>query len=174
FYWFVDGVRQDSGWRKAWNHTYYTDSDGRAVSGYQLINGRKYYFGDDGTYYLRTNQKVKVNYQQYYANKNGVLTPWSGYQKTANGWHWYERGQLYTGFRYYMGTYYWFENGNRIDSTWRKAWNHQYYVDGQGRAVQGKAYLINNIYYNFGTNGTFYLRGKSSGYLNTSSGWRWI
>ena len=42
-----------------------------------------------------------INNQTGYINVPGV------------GWRWLEKGQLYSGFRYYMGAYYWFQNGDR-------------------------------------------------------------
>lgn len=46
----------------------------------------------------------------------------TGYINVKNfGWRWLENGHPYTGFRYYMGTYYWFINGVRQDSGWRHA-----------------------------------------------------
>ena len=98
----------------------------------------------------------------------------SGYLNADGQWLWFVNGQRYTGFRHYMGTYYWFENGSRIDNKWRSAWNLQYYVDREGRAVQGDGYKVNGIYYNFGHDGTFFLRGKANGYVNTTDGWLWI
>ncbi|RZQ58365.1 SGNH/GDSL hydrolase family protein [Weissella paramesenteroides] len=172
------------------------------VTGFKNINGKTYYF-DPKTKGLLKNQFITSDGQRYYVDTDGsvikgpatngtdiqiingkayeinhlgkiTLSTKTGYLSTNQGWIWLEHGELFTGFRYYMGTYYWFENGIRINNAWRSAWNYQYYVDSQGRAVQGKAYLINNVFYNFGDNGTFYLRGKSTGYLGTSVGWRWI
>lgn len=65
----------------------------------------------------------------------------TGYVSTNEGWRWLENGQKYTGFRFYMGTYYWFIDGVRQDSGWREAWGMKYYTDNEGRAVQGN-YVI--------------------------------
>lgn len=73
------------------------------------------------------------------------------------GYRWYENGQLYTGFKHYMGTYYWFVDGVRQNAGWRHAWGYTYYTDNQGRAVQGWQ-TINGIRYYFGDNGTFFMR----------------
>ena len=84
--------------------------------------------------------------------------PLSGYVFTANRyWRCYEKGQLYTGFKDYMGTYYWFVDGVRKNAGWRHAWGYTYYTDKQGRAVQGWQ-TINGIRYYFGDNGTFFMR----------------
>ncbi|MFC4760746.1 GDSL-type esterase/lipase family protein [Fructobacillus durionis] len=140
FYWFVDGVRQNAGWRQAWGMTYYTDASGRAVQGIQTIDGKAYNFGTDNTYYER---------------------PVSGYihdgSSQNGGYRWYENGNLFTGFRFYMGTYYWFIDGVRQNAGWREAWGMKYYTDANGRAVQGDQ-TIDGRHYFFGNDGSYYLR----------------
>ena len=44
---------KNAGWREAWGHKYYTDEQGRAVQGTRVIDGKSYFFGNDGTYHLR-------------------------------------------------------------------------------------------------------------------------
>lgn len=162
YYWFINGVRQNAGWREAWGMTYYTDDNGRAVQGWQTIDGQKYYFGDDGTYYSRKGQFETIDGQIYKADENhGAMLPWSGYiwdgSSQNGGYRWYEEGNLFTGFRFYMGTYYWFINGVRQNAGWRQAWGMTYYTDENGRAVQG-IQTIDGKTYNFGNDGSFYLR----------------
>lgn len=139
YYWFENGVRQNESWRSAWGLTYYTDQDGRAVQGNQLVDGKVYDFGTNGTYYSRGVVK------DAYVDVAGI------------GWRWVTNGQMFTGFRYYMGAYYWFENGVRQDSQWETAWGLTYYVGADGRAVQG-IQTIGGKKYNFGTDGTFFVR----------------
>ncbi|GMA70544.1 hypothetical protein GCM10025879_17900 [Leuconostoc litchii] len=161
YYWFINGVRQNAGWREAWNMKYYTDENGRALQGVQTIGNNKYYFGDNGTYYLRTNETLQQGNETFKSDINGVLKPWKGYiydGSSANGgYRWYEDGQLYTGFRYYMGTYYWFVDGVRQNEGWRHAWGYTYWTDSTGRAVQGHQTIAGKDYY-FGNDGTYYMR----------------
>lgn len=120
---------------------------------------------------------------------------YQGYIDDGTAWRWYEKGRLFTGFRFYRGAYYWFKNGVRQVNQWESAWGNRYYVGFDGRAVQGLQ-TINKKQYYFGNNGTFYLRinqkvtinnqqfiankqgaltkvnTKRQGYLNTSQGWR--
>ncbi|CAK1228667.1 1,4-beta-N-acetylmuramidase [Fructobacillus evanidus] len=140
YYWFVNGVRQNEGWRQAWGLTYYTDQDGRAVQGTRVIDGTVYNFGEDGTYYERPVQ----GYVYDGSAQNG-------------GYRWYQNGQLFTGFRYYMGTYYWFVDGVRQNEGWHQAWGLMYYTDQDGRAVQGQVPMYGTTY-DFGNDGTYYLR----------------
>lgn len=157
YYWFNKGVRQGNQWQTAWGKRYYVGADGRAVQGIRQIGEYKYYFGNNGTHFLRTNQQVKLGKQTYYANAQGQLTPWQGYIQFNRGWQWFEKGLPYTGFRFYMGTYYWFTHGFRQHNQWQTAWGYRYYVGADGRAVQGHQKINNRDYY-FGNDGTFYLR----------------
>lgn len=162
YYWFINGVRQNEGWRQAWGYTYWTNIDGRAVQGWQTIDGQKYYFGDDGTYYSRKGQIETIDGQTYKADDDrGAMMPWTGYiwdgSSQNGGYRWYEDGQLFTGFRFYTGTFYWFINGVRQNEGWRQAWGYTYWTDIDGRAVQGEQTIDGKHYY-FGNDYTYYLR----------------
>lgn len=137
YYWFQDGVRQENSWESAWGMSYYVGADGRAVQGVSEINGVNYDFGNNGTFFSRG----KAN----------------GYVATPSGWLWMQNGYRYTGFQFYMGTYYWFKNGARIQNSWENAWGMTYYVDNVGRAVQGLQTIGGKQYF-FGNDGTFFLR----------------
>ncbi|MDF8375004.1 1,4-beta-N-acetylmuramidase [Weissella paramesenteroides] len=139
YYWFDNGVRQNNQWAHAYGLTYYLDSNGRAVQGYQFINGRAYFFGSDGTYYLR--EEVPSGY----INFEGV------------GWRWIEDGQLYTGFRMLNSRYNYFENGIRQTSRWVSDYGHKYFIESDGQPVQGYHYIDGHMYY-FGKDNTYYLR----------------
>lgn len=106
----------------------------------------------------------KVANSVRYNNIQSVYTPYminrlqrTGYLNTLSGWRWLETGKAYTGFRYYMGTYYYFVNGVRKDNQWVSMWGNKYYVGSDGRAYQGW-HNINGVNYYFGDNGTYYLR----------------
>ncbi|MBE4728708.1 hypothetical protein ILS25_10350, partial [Leuconostoc suionicum] len=109
---------QESKWETAWGMKYYVGTDGRAVQGIQIIDGQAYDFGTNGTFNLK-------------GTASGYL--YSPSLSTANGgYNWFENGKPYTGFRYYMGTYYWFVNGVRQNAGWREAWGMKYYTDASG------------------------------------------
>ena len=150
YYWFINGVRQNQGWRSAWGMTYYTDNTGRAVQGTYKVGSTVYDFGNNGTFFSRGVVK------DAYVNVPGV------------GWRWVQNGKMFTGFKFYMGTFYWFENGIRQDNGWRHAWGMTYYTDNQGRAVQGWRNIGGKNYY-FGNNGTFFLRNTQPAQPTTPS-----
>ena len=139
YYWFEKGARINNQWRTAWNLKYYVDSEGRAVQGDGYnVDGTYYNFSHDGTFFLRGKA--------------------SGYVSTPDGWLWIENGKRYTGFRMYMGAYYYFINGVRQHNQWVSEWGLKYYVGNDGRSVEGNKVKIDGKTYNFGTNHTFFLR----------------
>ncbi|KAA8434472.1 1,4-beta-N-acetylmuramidase [Weissella sagaensis] len=139
YYWFVNGVRQNNQWEHAYGLTYYVDNNGRAVQGYQWINGQAYDFGSDNTFYLR--KEVPNGY----LNIEGV------------GWRWIENGQLYTGFKNHDNGFFYYEGGILQTNSWVSAYGHTYYVENDGRAVQGYHYIDGHMYY-FSKDNTYYLR----------------
>lgn len=158
YYFFINGIRQENRWVSEWGNKYYVGADGRSVQGSAVfIDGVPYDFGTNGTFHLR-----------------GAA---SGYLNSPSGWRWYENGKLYTGFRNYMGAFYYFNKGVRQENKWVSEWGNTYYVGGDGRSVQGHAYMINGVAYDFGNNGTFHKRGRTSGYVYDGSkkngGYRW-
>ena len=147
YYWFINGVRQNQGWRSAWGMTYYTDNTGRAVQGAYKVGSTVYDFGNNGTFFSRGVVK------DAYVNVPGV------------GWRWAQNGKMFTGFKFYMGTFYWFQNGIRQDNGWRHAWGMTYYTD----AVQGWRNIGGKNYY-FGNNGTFFLRNSQPAQPSNTGG----
>lgn len=53
YYYFINGVRQENSFVYQWGLTYYVGSDGRTVQGIHNINGKRYNFGNNNTFYLR-------------------------------------------------------------------------------------------------------------------------
>lgn len=141
YQYYADGVLQKNAWVKQYGLTYYANANGVIVSGLQTIDGVTYDFGSDDTYFSR-------------GPLNGYIKDGSKYN---GGYRWYDDGKLFSGFKYYMGTYYWFVDGVRQNAGWRYAWGLTYYTDDQGRAVQGHQVIDGKSYY-FGDDGTYYLR----------------
>lgn len=192
YYWFINGVRQNNQWKKNGRYCYYFGSNGQAVQGINKIGQYQYYFGENGTYFLHINKVLTIKGQAYYANARGVLTLYQGYLNANTGWRWYEKGKLYTGRRYYRGSYYWFNKGERQNNQWRRDGKYRYYFGINGKAVQGIKKIGRYQYY-FGEKGTYFLRvnkvltirGRTyyanaqgvltpcKGYVKTDMGWRW-
>ena len=99
----------------------------------QRLPAKQYYFGDNNTYYLRDNPALPVRIKTK-ATANGYIYDGSALN---GGYRWYENGQLYTGFKHYMGTYYSFVDGVRQNAGWRHAWD-LYVLHGQSKRMLSK------------------------------------
>lgn len=53
YYYFEHGVQNNNQWVNMWGHKYYVGSDGRTVQGWQTVDGKRYWFGNDNTFFLR-------------------------------------------------------------------------------------------------------------------------
>lgn len=112
WYWF-EGGQKYTGFRNYMGAYYYFVNGVRQENSWETEWGLTYYVGNDG-------------------RSNGYV-----FDQTAGQWLWMENGSRFTGFRFYMGAYYWFQNGVRQDNQWEYAWGNTYWVGGVGRAAQG-------------------------------------
>ncbi len=53
YYYFRNGVRQHNQFVSQWGLHYYVGSDGRSLQGIHMIDGKRYNFGSNGTFYMR-------------------------------------------------------------------------------------------------------------------------
>lgn len=116
------------------------------------------------------------NWQGLGVDGNVLLLDWPEYKHGNEGEKtmakptaavWDKNGKWYTdkqfkklanGMIKHMDSYYYFENGKRIDNAFRFEYDFMYYLGKDGKAVQG-VQKIGNKSYDFGTDGTYYLRG---------------
>ncbi len=101
------------GWQNENGNTYYYQ-DGTKLVGQQLLNGKNYYFNDQGVvqknYFL-----TKDNHTYYYQNDGTRLD--NGFY---NNW----------GHTYYLGN-----EGARVDNRFMNNWGHMYYFGNDGALV---------------------------------------
>lgn len=87
-------------------------------------------------------------------NKVSTITVWS-----KNG-VWYTDKSLKhkaNGIIKHMGSYWSFKDGKLIKNAWTKQWGHYYWSDKSGKLIQGTG-TWHNVKWNFGTNGTYYVK----------------
>lgn len=81
-----------TGWYKSYTRTYYLGTDGKARSGFQTIDGKRYYFTASGVWgsadYLQTGF-FEVNKDLYYADEDGVLQ--TGWKKVDGNWYYFDK-----------------------------------------------------------------------------------
>ncbi len=98
--------------------TCYYNANGAMVTGWRYIGGKWYYFKSDGAMALYTNN---IDGKTYYFNSKGVM---------HIGWLKYKNGE----WRYFN------TSGAMVKNDWI---GYQYYVNGSGNWVPGKAMPIN-------------------------------
>ncbi|MFT8571098.1 MAG: GDSL-type esterase/lipase family protein [Leuconostoc pseudomesenteroides] len=79
------------------------------------------------------------------------------------------------------GTYYYsaIDTGSWITNNWVHANGETYYASDSGEIIQG-VFPVNGVWYDFGKNSTYYVRGPLNGYIyspscsTTNGGWNWF
>ncbi|WP_289700798.1 C39 family peptidase [Lactobacillus taiwanensis] len=140
------------GWQNENGNTYYYQ-DGTKLVGQQLLNGKNYYFNDQGVvqknYFL-----TKDNHTYYYQNDgtrldNGFYNNWGHTYYFGN-----DGARLDNGFYNNWGhTYYFGNDGARWDNRFYNNWGHTYYFGNDGARWDNR--FMNNwghMYY-FGNDG---------------------
>ncbi len=118
---------------------YYSDSKGVAQSGWNVINGKWYYFDED--YFYMYNGPSKINDKVYYLTYDGAL---------AYGWN--RLIEVYEGKTYY-GEWYYSGNDGIVRTGWQKINNKWYYFDNSdGEMVVGPKEIDDKLYV-FDSNG---------------------
>ena len=145
-YWYrhQDGSYTKSDFEVINGQTYYFDSNGYMVTGWQKINDKDYYFNESGAmvtdawvgnYYLQQDGSMATNtwIGNYYVDSNGLWTPdqWI----VSNGKYWYRHQDgSYTinDFEIINGQTYYFDGNGFMVTGWQKINNKDYYFNELG------------------------------------------
>lgn len=137
-------------------------------TGWQTINGEKYYFNKDGSmhigwlkyggeyYYFRVNGvmhtgSLKKNGKYYYFRKNG--TRLSGWLQVGSKLFYYKlNGERLTGWLQKNGKKFYFKTNGEMHTGWLKRSGKYYYFKENGQMVTGR-YKIGNKWFTFDSNG---------------------
>ena len=93
YQYFVNGVQQKNSWyTDAQGQDYYFGADGNAVSGWQTIGQKLFYFGDDDTYTKRVNQDIDWQNVRYHIDQNGVAEKVEGLVDDGADRYWFIEG----------------------------------------------------------------------------------
>ena len=114
---------------------YYYGADGKAVSGWQKIAGKWYYFDlKTGVMYTCDDKRAKfIDDELYYFKDNGEL---------VTGWYYNGEGWVYARSNGILYSYEWLNSGGK--------W---YYFSGTRMLSDAENYWIDDIYYSFDSNG---------------------
>lgn len=140
--------------------TRYYGNDGAALTGWQTINGKDYYFRDSGN--LETGRFV-IGDRAYNADDNGVVTDRKGepayrnrivYDKGDN-YYYNDKGEKVTGFQEVDGKVLYFDaEGKQVLGRFVTVDNYTYYFDPKtGERYTNRSVLIDGKLYTFDKDG---------------------
>lgn len=123
----------------------YETEDGETVIGFSEIDGKRYYFDENG-YLLTGKFYVKEEDSYYYANKKGVVQ--AGIVETKRGFYILDdSGKIQTGFVEYANNRYYFNKKAELETGWFKIDGNWYYADDTGIVMTGFLTLDGYRYY---------------------------
>lgn len=166
--------------------TYYFSKEGIMLTGFQIINGKTYYFNPSYGNMLKGWQKLDGVY--YYFNKSGEML--TGIQQIGNNWYYFaENGGLQTGWQlldsgwsYFTSngamafgrhtiddrTYYFSDRGIMAANEFITDDDYTYYFDQAGHMKTGWL-KNNNDWYFFASNGVM-----SAGWIKDQGKWYFL
>ena len=167
-YMYADGSKAKNKFEKIYEKTYYFNSKGHMVTGWEMINKNWYYFYDSGSmaknewvgsYYLGSNGKMLVN----------TITP-DGYRVDKNGKWITDRWLEFSDHWEYM-----YADGSKAKNKFEKIYGEYYYFDSKGHMVTGWEMINKNWYYFYDGGsmaknewvGSYYLGSNGKMLVNT-------
>lgn len=152
---------------KGW---WYRFSDGSYAKGLQNIQGKTYYFDNNG--WRKTGwQQVKSNSDWYYFNSSGAMQ--TGWKKVSGKWYYMNsEGKMLTGKQTIGKNLYYLSNSGAMRTGWVQDNNAWYYCKSSGEAVTGWVKVGKNWYYmnSDHTMATGWLNDSGSRYYLQASG----
>ena len=124
--WYFDVKDLSSNW-------YYLGNDGKAIQGWQEIDGDRYYF----TPFMMTNV-FEIDGKYYLFDESGKFLR---EVNTDNGWN------------EHFGTWYYIENGKVLENEWRYLGNSWYYFDYNGNMAKNSTKYLQSTNYYFNNSG---------------------
>ena len=167
-YMYADGSKAKNKFEKIYEKTYYFNSKGHMVTGWEMINKNWYYFYDSGSmaknewvgsYYLGSNGKMLINTitpDGYRVDKNGKCIEY-GWKEISDHWE------------------YIYPSGNKAKDKFEKIYGKTYYFNSKGHMVTGWEMINKNWYYFYDSGsmaknewvGSYYLGSNGKMLVNT-------
>ncbi len=131
---------------------YCTDADGVTLSGWQTVNGLRYYL-DETTHLAHTGQFMTLDGVTYYFGEDGVMA--TGFLTATDGklYCFDETGAMYcSGWTVLDGKTYYFNTNGTAKRGFTTISGNTYYFNGSGVMQTGLRTIKDNLYY-FAENG---------------------
>ena len=136
------------GWVSDNNETRYYDTENHFVTGMNTINGKKYYFNNDG---ILQRGILKIGTAYYYADGKGVIRTARGFVSCSGRLYYVQNGgQILAGKTFKLGKKTYRAAGNGVIMRGVYKWGkYYYYSDSKGvlRTAKGRFRWKSNTYY---------------------------
>lgn len=133
---------------------YCTDDNGNKLTGWQTVDGNKYYFKKDGSAAVKNTTIDGKKYK--FASDGKYLGTFTGWSKSDGNKYYYKKGVLQTGWITVKGKKYYAAKSGVIRTGWVAANGDIYYFDKNG-VWDGKTYKSWDHVYKPKTVGDFLL-----------------
>ena len=144
---FIVKALPNDGWITGQDGTKRHYTQGEMDTGWQKIDGKKYYFGIDGI--LQTGWK-QIDKKWYFLGKDGIMR--TGWQKVGKWYFFGTDGIMKTGWQKYSGKWYLLGSDGAMKTGWQKVGKSWYYLGTDGIMRSGWQKVGKSWYY-FGTDG---------------------
>jgi GH25 family lysozyme M1 (1,4-beta-N-acetylmuramidase) len=146
--WYLDPAAQYGWVRRDGNVRYLDAPEGPYRTGWQTIDGRTYYFTQDGN--MLTGWQY-LDGKNCYFGRNGIIR--TGWQDIDGGRYFFgEDGDLKTGWQTMDGITYWFGTGGAMQTGWQTIEGQRYCFGADGAMLKGWC-AVDGEYYCFGEDG---------------------
>ncbi|MBQ2943725.1 MAG: InlB B-repeat-containing protein, partial [Ruminococcus sp.] len=176
--WYYIGANgyAQSGWLYLSTGTFYLDPNSNAMlTGHRFIDGRWYYFNNDGylcdgsweydglgyryryvdgTYAANCwLDDAQNNYVRYYIDANGYSV--RGWQKIGDAWYYFDpnSGAMLSGWLFIGDKWYYTDSNGAMQTGWVEEDGHYFYFDSSGARVENTTVDINGSTCTFDKNG---------------------
>ena len=165
WYYLTQNGKAATGWQLVNGYWYYISDSCEMLTGWRSIGGSWYYLNDDGA--MATGWK-SVNNQWYYLDGEGIMkTDW---QYINGKWYYlYSDGSMATGWVYSRGSWYYLNGDGSMATGWLSNSWRWYYLNGNGSMATGWKQVGDKWYYMNGSgemqsnkwiSGIYYVKGN--------------
>lgn len=178
------GAADKPAWLYISGRWYLFDKDGKMLTGWQEVDGQRYYLNGSGAmeigwlnlggtwYYLGSSGAMAKGWQtiggsRYYLGDDGKMRV--GWAEIGGDWYYFETsGAMFTGWLN-RGTWYWLDSQGKMAKGWRNLDGSWYYFAPSGAMATGWVLDGKTWYWCEGSGAM-----RSNGWLNVGGTWYWL